>query len=128
MILPVQKSKHTIRASSALTSSYVAGTVVSLDTQNFIGLMISYTKGDETSMQVKIESSIDGGDTYFQQAVQSTSGSTTTVSAGVYEMTATANVTFTINPIKADLIKVSVKATGGTPTGTCAITAVTSWV
>lgn len=118
---------------TTLTSSYVAGTVASFDEHNMIGLEITYIKGDETSLQIEIESSIDGGTTYAQQVTQSASGGTTTVTPNVYSFTAasmaaTQRMTILINPIKGDHIRVSAKATGGTPTGTIAIRGMFGWV
>lgn len=126
-IKPVQ-SKHTVRASATLTGSYVAGTVFSVDEHNFLGINVVYTNGDETSMELKVEVSNDGGSTYFQRIVSSTSGGTTTNTLNEQEFTATGNYALTVHPIQGQLVKISVKATGGTPTGTAAITAVASHV
>lgn len=123
------KSTRTVRASSVLTSSYVAGTLISSDTQNFLGVMLSYTKGDETSCEVKIEVSLDGGVTFFQQDVETPDATgKIALTQGYRQLTATGNYAVTIYPMKADQIKISAKATGGTPTGTLAVTSVTSWV
>ena len=133
MFLPNKSIPHIIRAVAVTTSSYVAGTVVGFDEANMIGLEVTYTKGDETSIEIKVESSIDAGTTYAQQVTQSTSGGTTTLAPAIYTMTAASAATvqvFTIiiTPIKGDIIKVSTKATGGTPTGTVGIKAITGWV
>lgn len=121
------KSKHTVRASAALTGSYVAGTAFSVDEHNFLGILVDYTKGDETSMQLKIESSIDGGTTYGQQVAEATSGGTITPSLAERTFSATGKYWVVVHPLKADAIKISAKATGGTPTGTLAVSAVTGW-
>lgn len=134
MFLPNKSQPHVIKGTTTLTSSYVAGTVVSVDEANFIGIMIVYTKGDETSVQIKVESSNDAGATFNQQVTQSTSGGTVTIVPAVYQITAASypsgasDITYIINPIKADQIKISVKATGGTPTGTYKVDAITGWV
>lgn len=119
------KSKHTVRSSSTLTSSYVAGTVFSSDEHNTLGILVQYTKGDETSMQMKVESSIDGGTTYGQQTVEAAAGGTITPSLAERTFSASGNYWVLISPFKADTVKISVKATDGTPTGTCALTAMT---
>lgn len=133
MILPNKSVPHIVRAQSVLTSSYVAGTVVGLDEANMIGFECTYVKGDETSIELKVESSIDGGTTYAQQVTQSTSGGTSTLTPGIYSMTAasaaaTQVFTFIVTPIKGTTVKISAKATGGTPTGTLKINAITGWV
>jgi len=132
-MLPNKSTPHIIRAAAVTTTSYVEGTVVSVDEANMIGLQISIVKNDETSFEFKVESSIDGGTTFAQQVTVSTSGGTTTIVPGIYTVTgaslaATQLITLIINPIKADQIKVSTKSTGGTPTGTVAIKAITGWV
>ena len=128
MIEPNKSTPHDVRTSAVLTGSYVAGTVFSSDEHNALGIMVSYTKGDETSLDMKIEASIDGGTTYAQQTVEAASGGTITPSPAIRQFTATGNYWVVISPIKAQLIKISVKATGGTPTGTVGISAQTSWV
>lgn len=127
MIFPNKSFPHVVRASSVLTGSYVAGTVFSSDEHNTLGVLVKYTKGDETYVEIKIESSIDNGTTYGQQ-------STETVTAGVIEVDlatrrfdATGNYWVVVTPIKAGQIKISSRASGGTPTGTLALDAQTSW-
>lgn len=133
MFLPNKSVPHIVRAAAATTTSYVAGTVVGMDEANMIGIQITIVKNDETSFQFKVESSIDGGTTFGQQVTLTASGGTTTLAPNEYSITgaslaATQVINFIINPIKCDQIKISVKSTGGTPTGTVAIKAITGWV
>jgi len=133
MIFPNKSVPHIVRAATATTTSYVAGTVVTCDEHNAIGIQITIVKNDETSFQIKVESSIDGGTTFSQQVTQSASGGTVTLVPAEYSFTgaslaATQLINLIISPIKADQIKISVKSTGGTPTGTVAIKAITGWV
>lgn len=133
MFLPNKSQPHIIRAAAVTTTSYVAGTVVSVDEANMIGLQITIVKADETSFEFKVESSIDAGVTWAQQLTESASGGTVTLTPAIYTLTgaslaATQVITFVVNPIKADQVRVSVKSTGGTPTGTVAIKAITGWV
>lgn len=128
MIFPNKSKPHAVRSTAVLTGSYVAGTVFSADEHNFLGVLVKYTKGDETSLQVKIESSIDSGTTYGQQTSESVAAGTSTVSLLERTFTATGNYWVTINPIKCDTIKISAKATGGGPTGTLGVDAITGWV
>jgi len=132
MIFPNKSIPHIIRTPLVLTSSYVAGTVVGIDEANMIGLECTYVKGDETSIEIKVESSIDEGTTYAQQVTQSTSGGTSTLTPGIYSMTAasaaaTQIFTLIITPIKGSTVRISAKATGGTPTGTLGLKAITGW-
>lgn len=138
-IFPV---KGTVAAPVALTSSYVAGNIVSTGEANMVGILVNYVPGDETSIQVKVESTVDptlpglglsASSNWYQQVTQSASGGTITLTPAIYSMTTSgiANptlFTFIINPIKATGIRISVKSTGGTPTGTYSVQAVTGWV
>lgn len=133
MFFPNKSKPHIVRAAAATTTSYVAGTVVSIDEANAIGVEITIVKNDETSFEFKVESSIDGGTTYGQQVTLSASGGTVTLTPGIYTITgasiaATQVITFIITPIKGDVVKISTKSTGGTPTGTVAIKCITGWV
>ena len=116
-----------LRAVATLTSAYVASTVFSIDRKNNVGIEVVYTKGDETSASVKVEVSNDSGVTWIQQDAQSTSGGTVSESLAVHQFTATGNYALVINPVRAQLMRVSALATGGTPTGTLGLRAVPSW-
>lgn len=121
-----------MRAAAVTTTSYVAGTVFSIDEHNAVGLEITIVKNDETSFEFKVESSIDGGTTYGQQVTQSATGGTTTLAPNVYSITgaslaATQIISFIITPVKGTTIRVSTKSTGGTPTGTVGIKAIAGW-
>lgn len=135
-MLPLKKEKRVIRSSAVLTASYVAATIITIDEHNFFGVNVAYTKGDETSMQMKIEVSTDGGTTWFQQQTESTSGGTITVAAAERSYSATGNYSTIVYPIKVPTsdtadqgqVRVSFKATGGSPTGTVAAESVIGWV
>lgn len=128
MVFPNKSKPHVVRAVAVPTSSYVAGTVFSSDEQNCLGVLVKYTKGDETSLEVKIESSVDAGTTYGQQTTEIATGGSIAVALAERTFTATGNYWVLVNPFKADTVKISVKATGGTPTGTAGIDAFTCWV
>lgn len=125
--IELSKSQQVVRAVGAPTGAYVAGTVVGMSKHNALAVEITYTKGDETSLQVKIEASIDGTN-YFQQVTESTSGGTITDTAGERSFSATGNYALFISPIRANSVRISVKATAGTPTGTVGIKATPCWV
>jgi hypothetical protein len=102
----------TVRASAIPTASYVAGTVLEeTHLLNQLILLISYTKGAETSLQVKVEFSPDNS-TYYQETFSAISGGTDTDTLGVHQFTATGNYRLSI-PIKDRYIKVSTKGTTG---------------
>lgn len=121
-------SPFLIRATAVATASYVAGTVFSMAGHNSIGLEVLFTKGDETTLEVKVEVSNDGGVTYSREVAQSTSGGTITVSLVERAFSATGNYSILITPVRALLVKVSVKMTGGTPTGTVGVRGYPLWV
>jgi len=133
MFLPNKSTPHIVRAAAVTTTSYVAGTVVGIDEANAIGIQVTIVKNNETSFEFLVESSLDGGVTFGQQVNLTASGGTTTLAPNVYSITgaslaATQVVTFIVTPIKGDQIKISVKSTGGTPTGTVAVKCITGWV
>lgn len=129
MQIPAIKSKHTVRAVAVPTTSYVAGTAFTVDEHNYVAFLINYTKGDETSLQVQVESSIDGGTTWGVQASEGTpSSGEIAVDDAFRTYTATGKYWLVVSPIKADQVRLSVKSTGGTPTGTVGVTAVAGWV
>lgn len=142
LVFPNCTGLYTVRSQLVATSSYVAGTVVSAGPEgehNALGILVKYVKGDETSIQIKVESSNDptstasGSVLWYQQLIQSVSGGTVTIVPAEYSMTAasaaaTQYFTFIINPVKGQQYRVSVKATGGTPTGTIGVQAILGWV
>lgn len=124
-------------ALTALTSSYVAGALISTDEANALCLDVIYIKGDETSIQIKVESTNEinavTGSNWYQQITQSASGGTVTIAPAIYSMTAasaaaTQKFTILINPVKGTAFKVSVQATGGSVVGTYSIQGYVGWV
>jgi len=97
---------------------------MSCDEANMIAIDVIYTKGDETSIQIKVEGTNDttpaSGSAWYQQITQTASGGTVTIAPAIYSMTAASaatiqNFTFIINPVKGSGFRISVQATGGTP-------------
>lgn len=129
-----EKSHHPLKSTTTLTNAYVSATAVGIDEHNYMGIGLTYVKGDETSIQIKFESSMDYGVTYFQQAAGAISSEIEELEPGIYQLTAanfpsgTSKITWKIHPFKSDAIKMSVKATGGTPTGTWAAVGLSGWV
>ena len=134
-MLPLKSSVQVVRASSVLTGAYVPGTVITVDEHNFLGINIAYTNGDEDSLDVKIEVSTDGGTTWFQQVTETTTSGAIAVALATRNYIATGNYATTVYPIKVPTsdtadkgqVRVSFKATGGTPTGTASASLVTGW-
>src|SRR3990167_7810442 len=98
-----------VRAIAPITTSYVAGNVFSMEDHNALGLDVIYTKGTETTMEIKIETSNDNGLNYFQETAQSTSGGTVTKSLAERAYSATGNYSELLNPMRAKLVRVSAK-------------------
>lgn len=124
-------------AATLLTSAYVAGTLISTDEANALCLDFIYVKGDETSVQVKVESTNEinatSASNWYQQVTQIASGGTVTLTPAIYSMTAasaaaTQKFTILINPVKGTAFRISVQATGGTPTGTFSCQGYVGWV
>lgn len=137
--LDLSKKVVPIASNVTLTGAWVAGTLVGVGNQNYVGLLIKYTKGTETGIQIKVEGSLDislglastgaGCTNFFQRVVESTTGGTTTITANLFEATATGNYAEVIYPFKADVLRISAQADtiGGGP-GTYSIWGVLSWV
>lgn len=114
---------HAVRSSAILTTSYVAGTVISeAERNNQLVLLVSFTKGSLTSAEIKVEFSPDGT-TYYQETFQSISTGTATETVGEHQISATGNYRIMV-PIKDRYIKVSAKGTGTVTSSAMAITAV----
>jgi hypothetical protein len=102
---------QTIRAAAILTDSYVAATVLErVENYNEFTAYCYYTEGSLTSLEIKIETSLDGTN-YVQETNLSISGGTGTLSKGEYTTTETGNFKISI-PVSARFIKVSAKGTG----------------
>lgn len=115
---------QSIRTLAALTGSYVASSAVDTVNSDQVNIYLAYTKGDEASCQVKIETSPDGA-TYFQQAFLAIAGGTATTTLGEYTFSATGNYLINI-PVADAKVRIQAKATGGTPTGTLSAVAAES--
>jgi hypothetical protein len=121
---PTVTGDATLRAVAVLTGDYVASTNHVL-VKGFATASVTlvYTKGDETSCEVKFERSNDGGTTWYPLAYKAAqSSSVAAISTDVGQMTATLTVTLPpLSVLGCALFRVSAKATGGAPTGTLGI-------
>src|SRR5262245_19396771 len=119
----INNDADVVRASATLTGSYVAQT----DTLHYsetgdasqLVYLNNYTKGDETSASVKVEFSADKS-TWYQETFSSISSGTDTLTLGEHTMSATGKYVLYV-PSCMPFTRISCKATGGTPTGTMAI-------
>ena len=127
--------KTAVRSAAILTDSYVAGTVIGpatgdkLNVQDFnqLTVLVQWTKGSLTSLEVKVEFSHDGT-TYYQEANIATSGATNTVTLGSYTTTVEGNFPIVISNLAARFVKISVKGTGTVTSSSCTVDAVLSVV
>ena len=150
---PLAPKVVTLISNHTLTANYTdtgASGVVETNFANFVGLMIAYTKGTEASCNIKVEGTVDkslgilldtdtpGGTTqaslasatnWFQRVVETTSSGVTTLTADVFQLSASGNYSENITPVKGDGIRVSVLGnTLSTSPGTITIYGVISWV
>ena len=100
-----------IRASAVLTSSYVASSTIT-DAQSFNELAVYcyYTKGSLTSLEIKIESSLDNSNWVTETNIN-ISGATITMNQGAFTTTEDGNFKITMN-MSARFVRVSAKGTG----------------
>ncbi len=122
-----------VRASTVLTGSYVAGTVLGplgkgqrtdpVD-NNQLNLYVSFTIGSLTSAEIKVEFS-DDGTTYYQETASAISSGTSTDSVLAHTVTATGNYRIPI-AIADRYIKVSAKGTGTVTNSLLQIDAITA--
>lgn len=126
-----------IAANTTLTSSFVPGTLISTDEGNALCLDFIYIKGDETSIQIKVEGTNEinasSASNWYQQVTSTASGGTVTIAPASYSMTAasaaaTQKFTILVNPVKGTAFRVSVQCTGGSVVGSISCQAYMGWV
>ena len=100
-----------VRAAAILTTSYVAGTVLT-ETQGYNQLvaLVNFTIGSLTTAEIKIEFSPDNS-TWYQETFQSVSGGTATETLGAHQINATGLYRILV-PIKDRFVRISAKGTG----------------
>jgi len=104
-------------AGSAITSSYVLigkETLCENVTSNF--LHIHYTKGDETTIEIKAEYSNSASGTLSQPTIITTSSTTSIIDVLEFQMAGSDNYIIPFGP-EGSHVRFFIKATGGT-TGT----------
>lgn len=101
----------TIRSAAILTTDYVAATVLDqVGGYNELALYVYYTKGSLTSVEIKIESSVDSTN-YVPETNITISGGTITLNEGSFTTTEDGNFKI-VMPMSANFVKVSAKGTG----------------
>jgi hypothetical protein len=104
-----------IRAAGILTGAYVAGNVLGPTNgnpvmNNQLNILAALTIGSLTSADIRVEYSIDGT-TWYQETFEDIAGGISTLSGGVYRMSATGNHIISI-PVKAPYIRISAIGNG----------------
>ena len=114
-----------VRTVAAITAAYVATSHVRCGELDEVTVGLTIAKGDETSIEVIAETSNDGGSTWYPVQVMDE-----TLAAGVAVMApdtkqivvstlaATDYAGFVVDVRGWDAVRLKMKATGGTPTGT----------
>lgn len=121
--------RKTVRASAILTTDYVAGTVLWVDTEaypdrfpkNQIVIDVAFTLGSLDYGLIKLEFSHDGT-TYFQEVTEGVSGGVITDTLAERKLPATGNYSIPV-PIKAQYVKISAKGSGTVTNSLMAINA-----
>lgn len=112
-----------LRASAALTGSYVATTnhVLAIGWE-FAIVKITYTKGDETTLEMEFDGSCDGSTWWPLLRKETPSSGFAAVTAD--DVQVTGSLTGALPPVSLQghaYFRCRVKATGGAPTGTLAV-------
>jgi len=104
----------TIRASAVLTNAYVAATDIdaadNVSLYNQFILLIKFTIGSLTDLDIKVEFSHDGT-TWYQETFENISGAESTESLGHHTYAATGNYVLAV-PLKYNKIRVSAIGNG----------------
>lgn len=117
-----------VRSAAVLTTSYVPGTIIEDAHQfNSCRLLVSYTQGSLTSLEIRVRYSYDGV-TWYQDVNLTPSASANTLSASEYTY-ADGDLDFVIDfPINCNELEISAKGTGTVDDSELAITAILSYV
>ena len=103
--------KTAVRAEAVLTTSYVNGTIIDeVENYNQLDLYCYFTLGSLTSVEIRVESSLDNTN-FVQETNLSISGATGTLTKGEYTITTGGNFKISL-PISAHYVRVAAKGTG----------------
>lgn len=105
-------SNFGLRSSAILTDAYVAGTVVpNCETYRTCTVYLAFTKGSLTTLEVKVEQSVDGTDYYQDTFNSDPTAGVVTNAVVIHQFDATGKFNFTV-PVTGRYVKVSAKGTG----------------
>lgn len=119
---------YPVRTAAILTNAYVAGNKLGPKTEgnpqgkNQMVLLIAFTIGSLTDLQIKVEFSHDDT-TYYQETFSSVSTTTSTESLGIHKFALSGNYRIAI-PIKDNYVKISAIGTGTVTSSSLTIDAV----
>ena len=123
----VHREVKAVRASAVLTGSYVAGTDLQVRSDyNQAFLYCYFTLGSLTSLEIKVESTIDGTN-FVQETNLSISGATGTLTKGEYTITTGGNFKIAV-PMSCHTLRVSAKGTGTVTSSLLQIDALLTYV
>lgn len=123
----VSGSLIAVKASTLLTTSYVATSWVPCDRWTRGSFVIIWTLGDETTIETALDTSEDGGTTaVIDTTIAAPSSGQSAVRPLNLQFTASQYTTTGVVRIDMDLsrvdrVRLRIKSTGGTPTGTYVI-------
>ena len=121
---PDTSGDATLQTATTLASTYTATTNhVLAKGYSEVVFKFVYTKGDETTLQIRPEGSSDGGTTWYPLAYKAPQATgVSELTADIMQITGTLTVASPpMDRLGHALVRCSVKATGGTPTGTLAV-------
>ena len=105
--------RTSVRAAAVATTSFVATTAINCAGENQLFLEVVYTAGNSTALELYLESSNDGGTTYFREVTESVAASGTVTGALLVRSFAAAqagNLLIAV-PFKAGLVRAQIRVT-----------------
>ena len=115
----------TLQAASVIakTTQTAVGDVIGTTGYSYLTLFVSYVKGDETGVSIKVNFKHTASSTSMQEVEWTDTAGVLTVVPRSYKLTATGNVPIRIDVTGVDYVSVTQGGSNndGTPTGTLAI-------
>lgn len=105
-----------LRTTSVLTGAYVTYNCLNTGENNQLNFYLTYTKGDEDSLDVKVEVSSDQA-SWYQLPMEEPSAGVITVTPALWRFNTPVSTVIQI-PCTFNHARISVKGRNGTPTGT----------
>lgn len=114
--------QEVLQAATVLNSSYtVVGSVINVKGFDQLSFVLKYTKGDETTMELKVQFSDTSAftDAYERIVTDTSAAGVSTILENTFQRTNSSNFELPIS-VRGWYVRLMQKATGGTPTGTLA--------